>query len=158
MIRSDRNQSAANVHLEANATGDLFLFFRKAEGEFTAYRRVAAAVSFPVDIRLTRQGNMYMSHYRNASGEWVKGPTVVAEVGDSQLAGFYACSGNDSQIGYEIESDRRSEAVFSNWTVTYEENYIPAEENFVEREKSVERTGICRESDLAGHPVCGTSV
>ena len=134
MIRSDRNQSAANVHLEANATGDLFLFFRKSEGEFTAYRRVAAAVSFPVDIRLTRQGNMYMSHYRNASGEWVKGPTVVAEVGDSQLAGFYACSGNDSQIGYEIESDRRSEAVFSNWTVTYEENYIPAEENFVDME------------------------
>ncbi len=134
MIRSDRKQSAANVHLEANATGDLFLFFRKTEGAFTAYKRVASAISFPVDVRLTRQGNMYMSHYRNASGDWVKGPTVMAEVGDSQLTGFYACSGNDSQIGYEIESDRRSEAVFSNWSITYEENYIPAEENFTDSE------------------------
>ena len=134
MMRSDRKQSAANVHLEANATGDIFLFFRKTDGAFTAYKRVAAAISFPVDIRLTRQGDMYMSHYRNAAGKWVKGPTVIAEVGDTQLTGFYACSGNDSQIGYEVVSDRSSEAVFSNWTVTYEENYIPAEENFTDNE------------------------
>lgn len=134
MMRSDRRQSAANVHLEANATGDIFLFFRKTEGASTAYKRVATAVSFPVKIRLTRQGDMYMSHYRNDSGTWVKGPTVIAEVGDIQLTGFYACSGNDSQIGYEVVSDRNAEAVFSNWTVVYEENYIPAEENFTDNE------------------------
>ena len=63
MMRSTDSQSSANVHLEATATGDLFVFFRQQEGGSTSYRRVGY-IGFPVEIRLTRQGNSFLSHYK----------------------------------------------------------------------------------------------
>ena len=46
MMRSGIRLDAANVHLETSATGDVLLFFRKADGETTSYTRVAS-LKFP---------------------------------------------------------------------------------------------------------------
>ena len=52
MMRSTDSQSPANVHLEATATGDLFVFFRQQEGGSTSYRRVES-ITFTVEIRIS---------------------------------------------------------------------------------------------------------
>ena len=148
MMRSNENTNAANVHLEASSTGDLFLFFRSTDRSATAYRRVGSC-SFPVEIRLTRQGNIFTGFYKNADNVWVKGPTVTAYVGDSQLIGFYACSGNDSQIGYEVETDRSMNVSFRDWDISYEENYIPAETDFTDDEP-IKKGTLLRENFADG--------
>lgn len=130
MMRANDSRGSANVHLEANAAGDLFVFFRQKEDGTTYYRRLGRS-EFPVQMRLTRQGNTFMSHYRNGNGDWIKGPSVFVDLGESQLQGFYACSGNDNQIGYDVDSFRKMQVTFRDWTMDYEDNYIPAEENYV---------------------------
>lgn len=134
MMRSSDRPEASNVHLEATSMGDLFVFFRSKNGGSTSYKRVGY-ISFPVNIKLTRQGNSFMSHYKDSEGNWVKGPTVFVDLGDKHLAGFYACSGNDNQIGYDVDTYRQTSVAFSDWHITTSDNYIPAEENYVDEEK-----------------------
>ena len=143
MMRSTDSQSSANVHLEATATGDLFVFFRQQEGGSTSYRRVGY-IGFPVEIRLTRQGNSFLSHYKNAADEWIKGPAVFVDLGETHLSGFYACSGNDNQIGYDVDSSRKMQVTFRDWTIENSDNFIPAEDNFVDKEPIAPNTGPIR--------------
>ena len=131
MIRTDEKLGAANAHLEVNSTGDAFLFCRNSGGVGTTYKRLIH-LGFPAELRLVRQGNVFNAYYKNSEGEWEKGASVIAEVGEEQLAGFYACSGSESQIGYSLETNRIMEATFSGWSMEYEENYIPAMENYTD--------------------------
>lgn len=148
MMRSGLRQDAANVHLEVTATGDLFVFFRRLDGTSTLYKRVGD-VEFPVEIRLTRQGDTFLSHYKNKEEKWVKGPTVIAETGESQLIGFYACSGNENQIGYDVETLRSMKVTFRNWNVSCEDNYYPPEKDFADME-SVAANTLLRENFADG--------
>lgn len=148
MMRSTDSQSSANVHLEATATGDLFVFFRQQEGGSTSYRRVGY-IGFPVEIRLTRQGNSFLSHYKNAADEWIKGPAVFVDLGETHLSGFYACSGNDNQIGYDVDSSRKMQVTFRDWTIENSDNFIPAEDNFVDKEPIAPNT-LLRENFADG--------
>jgi hypothetical protein len=118
--------------LEVSATGDLLLFCRKSNGLSTTYHRMAK-VKFPVEIKLIRQGDVFYGLYRE-HGEWKKGTSVISDVGTDQYIGFYVCSGDDSQIGYAIESGRENSVTFSDWLIDYEENYIPAETDFADNE------------------------
>lgn len=131
MMRSSDRMDAPNAHLEVTSTGDLFLFFRRTSGAFTMYRRVGK-VSFPAEIKLFRQGDTFISYYKNADKKWVKGPIATVDIGTDPLVGFYACSGSDSQIGYDIDNKEKMEVSFRNWDVNYEENYIPAEQDFID--------------------------
>jgi hypothetical protein len=133
MVRCSDAPDAANVHLETNPSGDVLLFCRKTSGVWTTYSRIAANLPFPVKLKLVRQGNVFNGYYKSESGDWVKGSPAIAEAGTEPLVGFYACSGDESQIGYSIESARRSTAVFSGWAFDYEENYTPAEKDFTDR-------------------------
>lgn len=148
MMRTDEQLDSPNVHLEVSATGDLILFFRKSPGTSTIYRKIGQ-VSFPVEIRLTRQGDIFMSHYRNSANQWIKGVTAIVELGTQQMTGFYACSGNDSQIGYDIEDERKMQVTFRNWKMDYEENYTPAQANFVDNTPVKEGT-LLRENFADG--------
>jgi hypothetical protein len=131
MMRSGTEQDASNVHLEVQATGDLFLFYRKSDGLSTSYKRIGK-MSFPVEIKLFRQGNVFTGYFKTEGGEWKKGASAIAEVNTASLVGFYACSGNESQIGYAVDSERKTEVVFRDWDIRYQENYTPAEKDFVD--------------------------
>lgn len=50
------------------------------------------------------------------------------------MSGFYACSGNDNQIGYDVDSSRKMQVTFRDWTIENSDNFIPAEDNFVDKE------------------------
>ncbi|MDD4920851.1 MAG: hypothetical protein PHS30_00070 [Bacteroidales bacterium] len=132
MMRSSRLLGASNAHLETNATGDLFLFCRKNDDASTSYSRIAN-LPFPMEIKLVRQGNVFTGYYKDGTGNWIKGASAIAEVGPESYIGFYACSGSESQIGYETEANTAGNVSFYDWTSDYEENYIPAEKNFVDR-------------------------
>lgn len=133
MMRSSEKTNAANTHLEISSTGELFLFFRKTDGVATSYKRLGK-ISFPAEIKLVRQGNVFFGYYKDEKGEWIKGVTsVTAEVGAKPLVGFYACSGEEAQIGYSIDSERKMAVTFSHWNVDYKENYIPEEKNYTDK-------------------------
>lgn len=131
MMRSDSRLGAANVHLEASATGEILLFYRKKDGESTAYTHIVN-LSFPVELKLVRQGTSFTGYYKDKAGEWVKGSSVMADAGMEPLVGFYACSGETSQIGYSGEANGHMDATFYDWTFDYHDNYIPAEKNFTD--------------------------
>jgi hypothetical protein len=134
MMRSGAALGAANVHLEISATGDLLLFYRVNDNDQTLYTRITT-LTFPMEIRLIRQGSVFTGYYKNAKGDWTKGNSVIANVGEQSLIGFYGCSGSESQIGYSQQegSGRKAEATFSDWDIQYEEHYLPAEENFKDK-------------------------
>jgi hypothetical protein len=132
MMRSGTQVGAANAHLEATATGDVLLFYRKADGEATSYTRIAS-LSFPMQLKLVRQGTVFTGYYKNESGEWIKGNSVIAGVSANPLVGFYGCSGSNAQIGYSGEANENMEVRFSNWNISYEENFIPAEKDFKDK-------------------------
>lgn len=131
MMRSGIHPGSANVHLEVGITGDVLLFYRKADGEATGYTRIAA-LSFPVELRLVRQGAVFTAYYKEKT-EWVKGNSVMAGVGADPLVGFYGCAGSNSQIGYAGKANEYMEVTFSNWQIDYEENFIPAEKDFKDK-------------------------
>lgn len=131
MMRSGLNTDAANAHLEVNAMGDLLLFSRRVDGTFTTYKK-AAKIEFPVEIKLVRQGDVFTGYYKGDSGQWVKAASLLAEVGTKQFIGFYGCSGTESQIGYTIDNEKEMNVSFSDWSFSYEENYIPEEKNYVD--------------------------
>lgn len=132
MMRSGIHPAAANAHLEVGATGDVLLFYRKEDGEATGYTRLAS-LRFPVELKLVRQGTVFTGFYKSASGEWVKGSSIIAGVGANPLVGFYACSGSNSQIGYAGEANASVDVQFSDWHLNYEENFIPAEKDFKDK-------------------------
>lgn len=48
---------------------------------------------------------------------------------------FYACSGNDNQIGYDVDSSRKMQVTFRDWTIENSDNFIPAEDNLSTRSR-----------------------
>ncbi len=132
MMRSNQQLGSANAHLEVSSTGDVLLFYRKADNEATAYARVAS-LPFPMELKLVRQGTVFTGYYKNSAGQWVKGNSVIAGVGTDPLVGFYGCSGSNPQIGYSDEANENMDVTFSDWSITYEENFIPAEKNFKDK-------------------------
>lgn len=131
MMRSNTRLGAANVHLETSATGDVLLFYRMADGASTAYTTIAS-VSLPVELKLVRQGTFFTGYYKNKEGQWVKGASVTVNTGTEFLTGFYGCSGGEAQIGRPGETNNNTEITFSNWNFQYEENFIPAEQHFID--------------------------
>lgn len=123
MMRANKELGAANVHLETSATGDVYLFYRRRDNEPTAYVHMATC-SFPVELKLLRQGDFYTAYYKNTKGDWVKGATAMAETGASMLTGLYACSGT------LVNEYTRSS--FRDWTFHYQENYTPAEQSYTD--------------------------
>lgn len=132
MMRSGVGLGAANVHLEAGATGDVLLFWRKADGDQTSYTRLTN-LSFPMELKLVRQGTVFTGYYKNTSGEWQKGNSAIADVGTESLVGFYACSGSTEQIGYSDDANPHTDATVSDWTFDYEENFLPAEKDYKDK-------------------------
>jgi hypothetical protein len=132
MMRSGIKPGTANAHLEASATGDVLLFYRKADGEATGYMRIAS-LTFPMELKLVRQGTVFTGYYKNEKGEWLKGGSVIAGVSADPIVGFYACSGSNSQIGYSDEPNENMDVSFTNWNLTYEENFIPAEKDYKDK-------------------------
>ena len=131
MMRSGIRLDAANVHLETSATGEVLLFYRKSDGESTSYTHIAT-LSFPMELKIVRQGSVFTGYYRDKTGDWAKGASVIAAIGSEPLTGFYACSGSESQIGYSEEANREMEASFYDWTFDYQENFLPAEKDFTD--------------------------
>ena len=86
-----------------------------------------------MELKLVRQGNVFTGYYKDGTGEWAKGPSVVAVIGSKPLTGFYACSGSESQIGYSEEVNGNMEARFYGWTFDYQENFLPAEKDFTDK-------------------------
>lgn len=134
MMRSSSALGAANAHLETSVTGDLLLFYRPGDDEQTLYTRIAT-LKFPMEIRLIRQGSVFTPYYKNEQDVWVKGNSVIANVGTRSLIGFYGCSGSEEQIGYSQQeaSARTANITFHDWDIKYEEHYTPAEENFKDK-------------------------
>jgi hypothetical protein len=132
MMRSNTTLGAANAHLEVSFTGDVLLMYRKADGEATQYIRIAS-LAFPMELKMVRQGTVFTGYYKNEKGEWLKGGSVIAGVNADPIVGFYACSGSNSQIGYSDEANENMDVSFSDWNISYEENFIPAEKDFKDK-------------------------
>ncbi len=132
MIRSSISPSAANAHLEVSSTGDLLLMSRKTDGTATSYTRMGN-LPFPIEVKLVRQGSVFTGYSKNSDGNWIKGGSVIAEVGTESLVGVYACSGSKSQIGYSEGANGQMQATFENWTYQYQETYIPPEKNWTDK-------------------------
>lgn len=131
MMRSDLRLGAANVHLEASATGDIILFSRKTHGAFTSYTHLVN-LSFPMELKLVRQGASFTGYYKDKTGQWIKGGSVMVEAGPAFLAGFYACSGEAPSPADTAQAGRYAQVSFHDWHFQYEENYIPAETRFTD--------------------------
>jgi hypothetical protein len=128
MMRSDTGLGAANVHLETSATGEVFLFHRKMRDELTSYTHIAT-ITFPVELKVVRQGNAFTAYYRKAN-EWVKGGSVIVDAGPAVLAGFYACSGEEFQTGAADDTPKQGTASFYDHSVNYEQDYIPPSKDY----------------------------
>jgi len=132
MMRSNTTLGAANAHLEVSFTGDVLLMYRKSDGEATQYIRIAS-LSFPMQIKMVRQGTVFTGYYKDEKGEWLKGGSVIAGVSADPIIGFYACSGSNSQIGYSDEANGSMDVGFSNRNIAYEESFIAAEKDFKDK-------------------------
>jgi len=128
MMRTDTALGAANVHLETSATGEVFLFYRKVKDDQTSYTHLTT-LPFPVELKLVRQGNSFIAWFKRST-EWVKGGSVMVDAGKDMLSGFYACSGEEFQVGVANDTVKQTTASFSGYSVNYEENYIPPAQNF----------------------------
>ncbi|HVW62660.1 MAG TPA: hypothetical protein VHC48_21565 [Puia sp.] len=128
MMRSDSSLGAANVHLETSATGEIFLFYRKTKDDQTSYIHLAT-LSFPLELKLVRQGNAFTPWYKR-SNEWMKGSPVMVAAGMEMLTGFYACSGEEFQAGMVAGAGKVAKAIFSNYRFSYKENYIPPVQDY----------------------------
>lgn len=132
MMRSAARPDAANAHLEVTPTGEVILFARKADGESTAYTYLTN-LSFPISLKLVRQGDLFTGYYKSRTGEWTKGASMVARAGTEPLVGFYACSGTKTEAGHTEEPNDSTQVAFSDWTVAYKEDWLPPEEHFTDR-------------------------
>tara|TARA_Y100001972_G_scaffold128451_1_gene189198 strand:- start:1743 stop:3122 length:1380 start_codon:yes stop_codon:yes gene_type:complete len=128
MMRSSNELGASNVHLNVDRIGDVLLLFREIDNEKTKYKRLAANLSFPVEIKLVRQGNSFTGYYKE-SGLWKKGETVAASIGSMPLTGLYATAGRDNDVGVHGEGYLGKKVTFTDWSFDYEEKYIPGESN-----------------------------
>jgi len=131
MMRSDTRPGAANVHLEISATGDIILFCRKSSGGPTAYTHLANT-SFPVQLKLVRQGAVFTAYYKDRNSQWIKGGSMMADTGAEFLAGFYGCSGDEPTPGLPLQQHAPADFLFTDWTFDYEEQFIPAEKNYTD--------------------------
>jgi hypothetical protein len=131
MMRSSTRPEASNVHLETSPTGDVILFSRRDNGQATTYSRMGT-LPFPMELKLVRQGNVFTAWYKDSVGQWMKSNSAMAAIGAQPVVGFYACSGQESQIGYSSEANTHMEVSFYDWDLHYQENFLPAEKNYTD--------------------------
>ncbi|RAV00215.1 Ig-like domain-containing protein [Paenibacillus sp. YN15] len=101
MLRDSPGANSKNVMLRVTPGGGLQMTYRTIDGGTTSYVS-GKVLSFPTEIKLAREGDVFVSYYKE-NGSWVKYKEVSTVVmDDSMLAGFGVYSAVDTAAAASV--------------------------------------------------------
>ncbi len=121
MFRGSQAADSKNVMLRMQ-NGSLLLTYRTEDGGSTAYKR-GASLSFPVEMKLVRQGNAFTGYYKK-DGAWVLSNYVNIDMGTTIEAGIAGYSAVANPITAE----------FQDIVIDGESNYTPPDGDYTDTE------------------------
>lgn len=104
MLRENDKAGAKNVMVRVTHNGGLVMTYRVAEDDSTAYISVPGTFAFPLQVKLSRDGDSFTGYYKDHLGKWETIGKKEISMGDNTFAGFgsfaYA-QGNYAVFTYE---------------------------------------------------------